>query len=122
MILSRGVSCQVNRRFPWFHVPSPTACLLRSGSELHFVGSPAFLLTHMLATFCRLTMLRYVPKNHSLSRTIGPPNARLGSHSFLVEFVAVRPLSRTSVERLPPCNALPVPLTYMFPWNSLPPC
>src|SRR5207245_11603926 len=26
LILLRGVGCQVNRTFSWFHVPSPTAC------------------------------------------------------------------------------------------------
>ena len=33
-----------------------SACVAKSGSRVvvHFVGSPAFMLTHMLATFCRL--------------------------------------------------------------------
>ncbi|PYR18172.1 MAG: hypothetical protein DMF94_21035 [Acidobacteria bacterium] len=76
----------------------------------------------MLATFCRLIWWRYVPKNHSLSRTIGPPNEGLTSHSFWIEFAAVSPFACTSDVRLLPWNELPVPLTKKVPANRLPPC
>src|SRR5439155_16473336 len=115
LILLRGVACQVSRSDPFFHVPSSTACRFLSGSYVHFVGSPAFLLTNMLATFCRLIWWRYVPKNHSLSRTIGPPNEGLTSHSFWIEFAAVSPFACTSDVRLLPWNELPVPLTKKVP-------
>src|ERR1051325_9962163 len=110
------------RRFPCFHTPSLIACWLLSGSYVHFVGSPAFLLTHMLGTNCRLRRYRYVPKNHSRSRTIGPPSDGLTSHSFWIDPVAVSPFAMISGVRLLPCSALPVPLMKNVPANRLPPC
>ena len=39
-----------------------------------------------------------MPKNHSLSRTIGPPNDGLTSHSFWIEFGGGQPLACTPRE------------------------
>src|SRR5215467_7835109 len=52
-----GVACQVNRRDPFFHRPSSIGTcsgrpfLPSAGRYVHFVLSPAFRFTHMLATF-----------------------------------------------------------------------
>src|SRR5205823_5229869 len=42
--LFRSVACSVKRRPDDFQVPSSVACRLRSGTYVHLVGSPAFLL------------------------------------------------------------------------------
>src|SRR6185295_18017103 len=52
--LLRGVACHVRRKPTFFHVPSPVACWLRSGSYVHLAGSPAFTLRHMPAMRFRL--------------------------------------------------------------------
>src|SRR6185503_8414168 len=122
--LLRGVICHVTRAFVCLQYPSVSAwssgrpSLPSAGRYVHFVGSPAFRLVHMLDTFCRLLKYRNVPKNHSLSRTMGPPNDGLTSHSFLIELVAVSP----EPSMLLPCNASPVPLMKKPPAKVLPPC
>src|SRR6185503_9833400 len=52
--LLRGDTCHVSRPEPLFQLPSAIACSVRTGSYVQALGLPAFLLTHMLATFCRL--------------------------------------------------------------------
>ena len=60
------------------------------GSYVHFVASPAFALVNILIRW-RFPWCRNEPKNQRRSRTIGPPNDGLTSHSFWSE-IGVRPL------------------------------
>src|SRR4029450_9531027 len=64
---------------------------------------------------------RYVPKNHSRSRLIGPPSDALASYALLIPGPRVMPLLRRSSSMLSPRDQSPAVLKNAWPENLLPP-
>src|SRR5438552_8120659 len=84
-------------------------------------GSPAFLLPYRPAMSLWFPNVLALPKNHNLSRTIGPPSAKLASQFLMSAGTSVIPKARNWSSRLFPCDHFPAVLKNVDPLKVLPP-
>jgi hypothetical protein len=82
---------------------------------------PAFAFAYTPATSLWLPNVRTTLKNHSLSRLIGPPSAKLVSQFLMILGTSVMPKARRPSSRLSPCDHPPAVLPNTVPLNVLPP-
>src|SRR6185295_2567813 len=84
-------------------------------------GSPTFLFANWFAASIAEPIVRVLAKNHSRSRLMGPPTARLASQFFLSAGASAKPRARRRSSTLDDWPQSPAKLPKKLPLNVLPP-
>ena len=96
------------------------ASRLKSGSYVHFVGSPAFLLWYMLMSWMK-SCLRAKCKSTTDRERSGRPARRSGRSSCAPASARIAPAARKVSLTLLPCIRRFIQSTYMLADNTLDP-